>query len=184
MNHSRFDIDKNSTGDVFPLLYHGLATVLEDERSQICGIDCILNYNDVTFKYVSSFTVKQHVDFVQFLLNSTPGRFKGIYLVNMPAFANNLLSFAKLAMSEKMKSRLHLVKNFEELSKFIDAKVLPKEFGGEVPEAEIIEKFIECFEKNEDKLKVTNCFEIDLEKLAVDGDEMESVGSFRKLEID
>lgn len=182
MNHSRFDVEKYSNCEVFPLLYHGLSTLLENEKTQVGGIDFVLNYNDVTFKYISSFTVKQHVDLVTLAMNSTPGRFKGVFLVNMPAYANNFLTLAKMAMSEKMKKRIHSVKSMEELANFIDIKTLPKELGGEIPETEIIENFAKTFENNFDRLKTLNNFEIDLDKLTMDA--VESVGSFRKLEID
>lgn len=182
LNHGKFDNENFSVDEIFPLLFHGISIFLEDQKTQICGIDLICNYSGVTLKYISSFSMKQHLNFVQFGLNSTPGRFKKIYIVNLPSFANHVIFVAKMAMTEKMKNRLITVKNMEKLSNFMDVKSLPEEFGGEISEHEIIKDFIDTFESSIERLKTTNSFELDLEKSTIET--ADNIGSFRKLEID
>lgn len=184
INHSRFDTEKHSTDDVFYLIYGIIATLLEDEETQICGLQAIFNYNGATLKYLAAFSMKQHVDLVNFVAHASPGRISGVYLVNMPSFANQVLNVAKLAMSEKMKRRLHLVPSLEELSNYINVGLLPLEFGGKVPEAEMIKISMKAYEDNLENLRNTNSFKIDMEKAAPAKEASNSAGSFRRLEID
>ena len=182
MNQGKFDIENYSVDATFPLILNGLFMLLEDEHTQVFGIELIVNYTDVTLKYFSSFSLQDHMDFVQFGLKAAPGRFKKYYLVNMPAFASKMVSVVKLAMSEKMKSRLCIVKNIKELSKYVE--VLPREMGGKIPESEMIESFQKAFVANVGQMKIINDFSFDLEKTVCDQKQTENVGSFRKLEID
>lgn len=184
LNHGRFDTEKFCVEDLGPLIMNGISFLLGDEKNQVCGFEVILNYNGVTMKYVSGFTVKQHLDLIDLGLNAMPGRYKKFYLVNLPSFGHHFVTIAKMAMSEKMKNRLQLVKNIEELKNYIDVKNLPKQYGGEASEAKITEKFIERFDKSIDSLKAQSMFELDLEKTAAANEAAAIVGSFRKLEID
>lgn len=182
MNQGKFDTENYSVDGIFPLILNGLFMLLEDEQTQVSGIEFILNYTDVTFKYVSKFSMKQHTDFIQFATKAAPGRFKKFYLVNTPPFIGKILSVIKLAMTEKMKSRLCIVKNIEELSKYVEN--LPQEMGGKIPESEMIENCRKVFVANISQMQSTNDFAINLEKTVCNQEAAESVGSFRKLEID
>jgi hypothetical protein len=181
-NQGKFDMDNLPVESVFPLLLNALLTILEDETAQVCGVEVVLNYTGMSSKYFSMFSMKHHVDLVQFSLNAAPGRFKKFYLVNMPSFVDNVLTVAKLAMSEKMRNRIVSVKNENELP--IPTKNLPKELGGEVPESQMIASFRRKFDENVEKLKSASNFTIDLDRIASDREAAENVGSFRKLEID
>lgn len=62
-----------------------------------------------------------------------PSRLKGSYIINQAFWMSALIKFAKLFMSAKIKSRIHVLgSNHETLhAEVIDLKDLPKEMGGE-----------------------------------------------------
>lgn len=53
-------------------------------------------------------------------------------------------------MTPKMKSRVHLYKNIEDLT--VDTNLLPKEYGGAVPMREMIDSFLKELETKRDVL--------------------------------
>jgi hypothetical protein len=89
-----------------------------------------------------------------------------------------------MAMSEKMKNRIMLVKDVEELTTHIDKSILTDYLGGDEDEKEVFEDFIKLLESNLQAIKNTNDFEIDIEKAKACRNIEESVGSFRTLQID
>lgn len=87
-------------------------------------------------------------------------------------------------MSEKMKNRIQLVKDIEELATVIDKSILTDYLGGDEDEKEVFEDFIKLLESKVDIIKNTNDFEIDIEKAKACRNIEESIGSFRTLQID
>jgi hypothetical protein len=51
------------------------------------------------------------------------------------------VDFALSKMSEKMRKRVHLQKKVEDVKKVIDKAILPAEYGGKIPMAEMIQSF-------------------------------------------
>lgn len=95
------------------------------------------------------------------------------------------MDIAKNTANEKIRSRIHLPKNNEELKTLINPALLPKEYGGTIPEAVMMEQFGQLVELNDDNIKKSLDYEIDTTKIPQhQSTETEVVGSFRKLDID
>lgn len=82
-----------------------------------------------------------------------------------------------------------MYKSIEELHANIDKRILPKEYGGEVPMAEMLEKFkAQLKEKREKILSLDDMYiEIDEKTLVSEANEELGIGidgSFKKLTID
>lgn len=186
VNHGRLDTNKFTTEDAFHLYFTVLFTLLQEEETQIAGVSTICCYDDVTIKYISMFSLTVIANVVKFLKNSCPCRVKAFYLVDLPTFAVFLINSMKALMTEKLKNRVILIKSMSDLTQFVDKSLLPKELGGgKFTEAEMMEKFLKIFEINFSQLWQTNEFEIDLDRLSnLDEHQQETVGSFRRLEID
>lgn len=185
VNHSRFDTEKFTSEDAFHLYFSVMLLMLHEEETQISGAVTMLCYDNVTIKYVSSFTVTELIQIVKFLQKACPSRVKAIYLVNLPTFAVYFLTAARAAMTKKLNDRLLLVDDMSGMTQFIDKSLLPKELGGgKFTEAEMMENFMRTFDKKLPMLRRTNEFDIDLAKLSNSEEFHESVGSFRRLEID
>lgn len=89
-----------------------------------------------------------------------------------------------MAVSEKHRDRILLVKDNEELAQHVDKSILTNYLGGDEDENVVYEEFLKVFESKMDALKTTSNFSIDLKKARACRDIEESVGSFRTLQID
>jgi len=163
-----------------------LAVLLEDEDSQIAGSTTIMDFANTTMKQISLFSISDIVDFMH-VLNNNVGRHKQLILTNLPTFAVFLVDIAKNTMNEKNKQRLVMAKDVDDLKNHIKPySILPKELGGDLPESEHLARFMTDYEKNRSNImEVFNNTKIDLSRVPDLKDfTNESVGSFRKLDID
>lgn len=184
-NQPQIDPEIFTSDDVFHLFFTIATTLLLEEETQISGLSFVLNHKTVSMKYISLFSVEQFINLTKFLKNSSPGRFKSLYLVNVPAIGMFLWNAAIMALTEKLKDRIKLVKSMEDLDEFVEKSLLPKEFGGEkFSEAEMMNQFMRKFDNRLTQLNRTNEFDIDMKKFATCDENQDTVGSFRKLEID
>lgn len=134
-------------------------------------------------RHTSLFSVTDIIDFAN-LMKTAVGRFKQLYLVNLPTFAVFLLDVAKATLSDKLKQRIVLPKCMEDMKNYIDPKLLPKEYGGAISQEEHMEYFNEYFRTVRDDLEAIKASEIDWPKVPEARSVADTVGSFRKLEID
>ncbi|KAG5671395.1 hypothetical protein PVAND_001593 [Polypedilum vanderplanki] len=170
----KFDTNIFNSHDAVRLLSLIVATLIEEEETQIAGISSISDYTDVSSHYFSLFSIKDIKDFATCAKNATIGREKENYFVNLPIFASFLFEVGKRALNEKLRSRLILTKNMEELTKnHIDVSILPQEYGGEVSEKEMLNDFKQLYEKRKSSLEATANYDIDWS--AVDSKESCSV---------
>lgn len=159
------------------------ASLLEEEETQICGVATIIDHEGITMKQTSLFSVSDIVDFVN-CLKTAVGRYKQLFLVNLPSFAVFLLDVARATLSDKLKQRIVLPKNMDDLKNYIDPSLLPKEYGGVLTEAQHMDIFTEFFRTVRPNLERIRQRDIDWNKVPEIRQKAEVVGSFRKLEID
>jgi hypothetical protein len=171
----KFDTNYFNSCDAVRLLSLLIATLIEEEETQIAGISSISDYTDVSSHYFNLFSIKDIKDFATCAKNATIGREKENYFVNLPIFAGFLFEVGKRALNEKLRSRLILTKDMTELTKHhVDVAILPKEYGGIVPEAEMLNYFKEqLYEKRRKSIDSVSNYEIDWS--AVDSKESCSV---------
>lgn len=176
--------DEYQTSDAMRVFAFIIMTLMEEEETQIAGIICVFDHEEITLKHIM--TPMDVRDFMDFVKNCASVRQKANYVVNLPTFANVMIELFKAALSEKLKSRVFILKNNEELINVIDKAILPKEYGG----IKTVEEMLNDFRKLRDSKKhlTEMCLKtpIPWEKVPVEklkGD-TEAVGSFRKLEVD
>ena len=128
-------------------------TILEEEETQISGIITVVDQSEVTFGHIRLFSVSDIVDFVTMLKISAVGRQKGIFLVSLPSFASFMLEIARKALSDKLKKRIHLVDQMEDMKLLLPTAILPLEFGGTVSEADMMKSFKKVADERDDVLK-------------------------------
>jgi CRAL/TRIO domain len=159
-------------------------SLLEEEETQIAGVATIIDHEGISMKHTALFTVSDIVDFAN-CMKSAVGRYKQLFLVNLPTFAVFLLDVARSTLSDKLKQRIVLPKNMADMKNYIDISMLPKEHGGVMPEAEHMEIYNEYFRNVRPKLDEIKGRVIDWTKVPdLKNSSAETVGSFRKLEID
>lgn len=178
-NHGRLEIDEFNADDLLHIACTMFQTLIQDEETQISGISYIYNFEGISMKYVGMFSITDLVEWIKSIANAIQCRIKNIYLVNLPPFAIQLVNIAKLATTEKIRQRVILVPTMNELPNFIEKSLLPKEFGGENSEAQMIESFLTLFDSRLELLREINSYD-----LVACENPKESVESFRKLELD
>ncbi|XP_070497987.1 clavesin-2-like [Chironomus tepperi] len=183
VNSSKFDIEKFNADDSFHATYMTIFVALEDEISQTIGLTYILNYSNTPMSFFSLHPVADVIDWVK-STSALPARFKKFIIIGLPPFTNALLNLVKMAMTEKQRDRLLILDTCDELCQHIDPSILPEVLGGTQSEEKIIDHFIKAIDDNLDKLKSANNFEIDEIKAAIQDEVKDTVGSFRKLDID
>lgn len=179
------------------------ASLLEEEETQIAGVATIIDHEGITMKHTSLFSVTDIVDFADCLKNAV-GRYKQLFLVNLPTFAVFLLDVARSTLSDKLKKRIVLPKSVDDLKNYIDPSLLPKvsfyyihyftnywfsfifqEYGGTLTEAEHMEIFNEYFKGIRPNLEKLRAKVVDWNKVpSMKLGPADNVGSFRRLEID
>lgn len=134
-------------------------------------------------------------------------RHKEIRALKVHASVKYAVDFALSQMSEKMRTRVFVHKKVEDVAKVVDKKLLPAEYGGEIPMSEMIASFKSELEAKRDLLLSHDEMSVKLElypqsiregsvrslKSTIEtiGESFDSrkdiygvQGSFRKLEID
>ena len=156
---------------------------MEQEETQIAGTATIIDHEGMTMKQTSMFSVTDIIDFAD-CIKSSVGRHKKLYVVNLPPFALFLLEAARSRLNEKLKKRITIARDMDDLKNYFDPLLLPKESGGKYTEEEHKEYFEEYFKTVRPKLEEIKARVVDWNKVPGLKRSSESVGSFRKLEID
>lgn len=179
------DPEKFTVTDALRLYIHVGMILQEEEETQICGLVFIMDNENISIKHVINPVEAR--DIMTFIKSCAPMRQKGMYLTNLPSYANIMVDLLKPFFSDKMKQRFQVFKDNEELKTKVDVKLLPKHLGGVHTEEEMKENFRKMRAKYLDVYNKTMSAKIDVDK--VDWEKFwpkdnEVVGSFRKLDID
>lgn len=186
MRTKKADMDLYDSQDAMRLMVYIVSVLMEEEETQIGGLIFIFDHMDITLRHIMSpIDVK---NFMSFVKNCACIRQKGNFVVNLPTFANYMIELFKTGLSEKLKQRVFILKNNDELKALIDPSMLPSEYGGLKTDMEMLEEFKKLAEEKSELTKLSLGAQIDWSKVPVEkiqpGDEVDPVGSFRKLEID
>ncbi|XP_058065919.1 alpha-tocopherol transfer protein-like [Anopheles bellator] len=163
----------------------------EDSLVQCAGAIVIFDLQHITLAHHSILSLSALHHVAKYVNHGLPARCKGLYAVNVPSAAmwivNGLMGF----LNEKLRERVALFRDYDELAEKIDRSLLPKEYGGKTPKAEHMKAFREQCELYRDRLLALDEMDIDLDHnesysrhAMLDDIEGGALGSFRKLELD
>jgi hypothetical protein len=186
LRHKVFEDLNVELSDILTLNHLTTATLLDEPETQICGVILIHDFRNVSINYIKV------VDLNTLKKVSMTGdvgalRVKQINILGLPAIANSLFELSKTFLSEKLKGRINLCKNVDDLKKVMDVKNLTLEYGGTDNLKDCIKNFRQKVEAQAFiAIKYFASIEVDKEKMRKYEDEnnFEGVGSFRKLEVD
>jgi len=167
-------------------------SLLEDEENQIRGFTHILDESGITVSHLVLWNPTEIARIFGTCEKAMPMRHKRMDFVSLPNWLTYVLDFAKSLMSDKLRSRIRLHKDNAAMWEHMDRKILPKEYGGEMPMAEMIEKFKEEIADRTPRLLALDRMRLDLDAMKksnsapkkVSSDILGMTGSFKKLEID
>ncbi|XP_011194416.1 clavesin-2 isoform X3 [Zeugodacus cucurbitae] len=173
---------------VHSLVCEGL---LDDEESQVAGYVYINDESGINMGFASLWSLSDLRNMIKCIQNSTPMRHKATHFVNIPHFANRIIELGVSLLSEKLKGRIAIHKSLDALKEKVKPEILPQEYGGSIPMADIIKDFkFKLLQKRASILSLDEmCIELtkdcnssSIKSVSdIDGG---VIGSFRKLEVD
>lgn len=121
------------------LKIHGLTyeVLMENEENQIRGLVHVVDVAGVGMPYMTIFTPKEAARIVKNGERTLPIRHKEIVALNVHGSIKFAVDFALSMVSEKMRKRIKFY-TAAELGDQVDVALLPKEYGGVQPMAEMI----------------------------------------------
>ncbi|KAI5631734.1 CRAL/TRIO domain-containing protein [Phthorimaea operculella] len=91
----------------------------------------VLDYIDANFAdLITKLSITDCQDVVSYLLDCCGFRLKACYLISSSKVIEAGVAIAKQLLSAKLSKRVHVLKTRAELTNFIDADILPIEYGG------------------------------------------------------
>lgn len=136
-----FDLYQFSNADMCRI--HGIVyeTLMEDEENQVRGFVHFADGQGVGFPYLTLFSIKEAVRIVKNGEKTLPMRHKEIHGMNVHPSMKFALDFGMSLISEKIRHRVRLYKDIDEViqNKNVEVDILPKEYGGTIPMAEMID---------------------------------------------
>ncbi|XP_063237905.1 clavesin-2 [Bacillus rossius redtenbacheri] len=166
---------------------------LDDEQTQVAGFTHVGDVAGAGAAHVTLWSPAEFATVLKWGEQSIPMRHKEIHILNIPTALRYVYDFAHNRFSDKMQKRFMIHNSLEDLHKKVDPKVLPKEYGGDMPLAQMAELWVKELESKRDRL-----LSLDYMQLLSDrgilcrknqryhyGSDMAGLaGSFRKLEVD
>ncbi|TGZ47443.1 Uncharacterized protein DBV15_00157, partial [Temnothorax longispinosus] len=183
----RFDPTKYTSAHMARVHSILVEALMDDEKSQVYGYTYLNDEAGLTMNHFSTWSFTDIRNVVRCIQNSMPARHKETHLINIPSSVAKILEFGVSLLNDKLRSRVLIHRNMEELHAVVDPKILPKEYGGEVPLSEMIDEFKKELKKKKDELKALDdmYIEISPKEYQEANEEFGGIsGSFRKLEVD
>ncbi|KAL0100154.1 hypothetical protein PUN28_019531 [Cardiocondyla obscurior] len=183
----RFDATKYSSAHMARI--HSLVSeaLLDDERSQVHGYVYLNDEAGLTMNHFSTWSFTDMRNVLRCIQNCMPARNKGTHIINIPNSVAKILEFGISLLNDKFKKRILIHRNIDELKEAVDPKILPKEYGGEIPLSEMIDEFKKELKKKRDELVALDDMYIEItpKDYQEANEEFGGIcGSFRKLEVD
>ncbi|XP_026277912.1 alpha-tocopherol transfer protein isoform X2 [Frankliniella occidentalis] len=118
-------------------IFKGVMLVLEaaisEPRTQVCGVQVILDMDGLALTHVWQFTPGFAKAVVEWVQDCIPVRLKGVHIINQPYVFNMVFAIFKPLLNAKLRNRIHFHgTDRQSLLNHVDAKCLPKTYGGEV----------------------------------------------------
>jgi len=126
--------------------------LLAGEECQINGVSYIFDEEGVNLSHVGMWTPADVTRAFKCSEKAIPLRHREVNFVNMPWSMYLIYQFAKNLLSHKLRSRLHTHSNFEKVREFFPVEMLPSEYGGSVPMADMIEDWKKELEQKRDQI--------------------------------
>ncbi|XP_073987162.1 clavesin-1-like [Rhodnius prolixus] len=185
----KFDASKYTSTDMVRIHSLILESYMDDHENQIRGYTQIYDESGLSMNHLAIWSLTDIRNIIKCIQNSVPMRHKSTHFLNLPTSANKIFEFFLALLNEKLKNRVMVHKSIDDLKKQINPDILPKEYGGKVPLADMIENMKKELRSRKEILLSLDNMEIDLTKKTKLVDDLEEsvsgvAGSFRKLEVD
>uniref|UniRef100_A0A182NCP0 CRAL-TRIO domain-containing protein n=1 Tax=Anopheles dirus TaxID=7168 RepID=A0A182NCP0_9DIPT len=198
-----FDLREYTNADM--LKVHGICyeTLMADEENQIRGFIHAGVGTGIGLQYLTLFTIKEAVRIAKNGEKILPMRHREMYGCNINPAMKMAVDFGMSLISQKLRERIRFYTDIKDIE--LEKRLLPREYGGEMPMAEMIRLWkgeIEAYRTRllaDDEMSVNLAMYSDAAKEGSVGSLKEPLngctgasdnstyglaGSFRKLEVD
>lgn len=152
-NVKNFDPCSFTAPDTVRLCTFIAQLVFEEEEAQIAGVVIIKDFASCSFKYISQFSISDLRTILTTFQSAFPGRIKEFYAINLPSGTYYLMKGILKVLHPKIRKRIFILKNSEELQKYVSTDILPKEYGGKVTEQEMVQIYKKTIAEKEHLIK-------------------------------
>lgn len=182
----QMDPERDSVALMTQTVQSVFSCLLEQQETQICKYNIIVDYENVTLKHILKPTDYKII--VEGFTSCLSVRVNKFILVNASPFVARSIEFVKMLLSEKLKKRFTVLRSSNEMKGNVQPdEMLPTRYGGNADENAILDKLTEVMRNNEKTYKDTFVYNFNKEKLPkkeLFKDNCDGIGSFLKLEID
>lgn len=190
-NAEKFDPYKFTAAHMVKIHSLVTETLMDDELNQVNGYVYVNDVAGFQMGHISLWSLKDIRNIVRCIQNSSPMRHKENHLLNVTGGLAKMVEFSISVMTDKLRKRTFVDKSLQDLHDKIDPKILPREYGGVMPMAEMIDKFKLKLKENRDRLLALDEMHIEIDEnncqLITEMNEelgMGIEGSFKKLQVD
>ena len=160
LSTGRFDPYKFTSAQMARAHSLVVESLMDDEENQVHGYTHVNDESGLTMGHLSAWSLTDIRNMLRCIQNSTPMRHKETHFINIPGCATKIIEFAISLLNDKLRARIlvsiiiriknlrslriiisysvQVHKNLQDLKEAIDPKILPKEYGGQVPLADMI----------------------------------------------
>lgn len=104
---------------------------LAEEKVGVAGDVYILDASVATPTHFAKFTPALVKKFLVCVQEAYPVKLKEVHVINISPLVDTIVNFVKPFLKEKIRERIHIHSNLEDLYKFVPKEMLPTEYGGE-----------------------------------------------------
>ncbi|XP_072160313.1 clavesin-1-like [Bemisia tabaci] len=180
----KFDPHKYTSADMARVHSMVVELLMDDPENQVRGYTYVNDDSGLSMSHVTLWSLNDLRSIIRCIQNSTPMRHKATHFFNVPNFANKVFDFVVSLMNEKLKNRVTFHSNVDDMKRVIDPKILPREYGGEIPTADLISRLKKQLLEKREELLALDKMKINVRNKKMEFEVNDMAGSFRKLEVD
>jgi len=118
----RLDPSRHSTDDMMKCLMMTMETVsMVDEESQVRGLTYVFDCQGLTLQHCRLWSPTEATRMLKSMEKNLPARHRAMFITNVPFIMGSLIELGKTIISAKIKNRIHVVANSDDLGSSQDA---------------------------------------------------------------
>uniref|UniRef100_A0A069DTA5 Putative phosphatidylinositol transfer protein sec14 n=1 Tax=Panstrongylus megistus TaxID=65343 RepID=A0A069DTA5_9HEMI len=192
---ANFDPQQYNCEDMAKVHMLTYEALLEEEDTQVFGFTHFGDFRTMSTAHVMLWSPTVFATIFKWGEQSVPMRHKEVHFINVPSALKYVYDFTRSRLSQKIRDRFTIHGNLSELHSKLDPSILPKEYGGVIPMAQMIETWKQQLAEKRERIMALDKMKLLDNKciLKKDGNNNKNktstsslsiTGSFRKLEVD
>jgi hypothetical protein len=147
------DLSRISSLDLFRFHILLFEYLMCDEETQVTGIVAMADADKISWGHLRLYNLGFLKTTFSILHEATPMRVNEMNTINLPSYFRIIANFLCGLLNEKMRKRFHFTSTIS-----VDPTLLPKEYGGEIPMADLVNDLRQGFRKYRHQiLALDNC---------------------------